>query len=277
MPAKTLSPETWLRAFSRCLWNGPPLSGKTTGTLTLPRRSLSPLFGHEIRGDAHLVVVPGELGYSSVMPLDDYHVHAWEFDNNATTPAFRELWTEFNAEVLAILTGKQGEVASLTFDGLHKMYELIMRVEGWSPAMVDDKESGKQYVKYHALFTNFMSRALASSVPFIGATCYDGNEPIEPNSKQMQVFPMLPGQMAKLVLGMFPVTFHTTREQTGKYIWTVRPVGKMQACGLHVPVAIAKRFPDQIEVTVDAKGEVRGGWFEIEKIIRDVMGGGEKQ
>ncbi len=272
MPAKTLSADTWLKSLSRCLWNGPPLSGKTTGTLTLPRRSLSGVLGREVKGDLHLVVVPGELGYSSVLPADDYHIHAWEFDSNATTLVFKELWAELNAVVLEILTGKKGEVSTLVFDGLHKLYDLIMRVEGWSPAMVDDKESGKQYVKYHALFNNFMSRALGSSIPFVGATCYDGLEPIEPNSKVTQVMPMLPGQMAKLVLGMFPVTFHTSQE-AGRYYWALRPTGKMQAAGLHVPAQIARRFPDRIEVTVGPDGTVSGGWFEIEKIVQRAVGG----
>lgn len=253
MPPKILTRTDWMKAFSRPLWNGPPLSGKTTGTKTLPR-------------PVHLVVVPGELGHSSVMPEDDYTIHAWEVDHEAPLLKWQELWKELQQRVLEVLTGKHGAVTSLVFDGLHRLYDIIMRVEGWTPALVDDKEGGKQYVKYHALFTNFLSRALASSVPLVGATVYDGLEPIEPGSKITQIFPLLPGRMAKDVMGMFPVVFHTTTE-AGRFYWQLKAVGKLQAAGMHVPVEIARKFPEKIEVVFGADGTAKGGWYEITRIL----------
>lgn len=249
-----LDQSSWRRSFSRILWNGPPLSGKTTGTLTLPR-------------PCHLVVAPGELGYSSVLPEPDYHIYAWEYDQNDMKVNPRDIWKEMNEVLTEILQGKHGEVKSLVFDGLHKLYDLVMRIEGWQASMIDDKEAGKQYVKYHATFSSFLSRMLASSVPLVGATCYDGLEPIEPGSKLTQIFPMLPGKMAKEVMGMFPVVFHTSQEST-RYYWALRATGKMQAAGLHVPTRMIAMIPERIEIQVDKKtGEVKGGWKEIEKIL----------
>jgi len=258
-----LDREAWRRAFSRVLWNGPPLSGKTTGTLTLPR-------------PCHLVVAPGEHGYSSVEPTDDYHIYAWDYDPQdvkSTTP--KEVWKELQDTVTEILTGKHGEVRSLVLDGLHKLYDLVMRVEGWNSAMVDDKEAGRQYTKYHDKFGTFLSRVLGSAIPLVGATCYDGLEPIEPGSKTMQIFPLLPGRMAKDVMGMFPVVFHTEKLQGGKFVWTLKPQGRMQAAGMHIPTRYAAVIPDNIEIKVDGKtGAVSGGWQELEAILAKV--GGEK-
>lgn len=247
MPLLELDREAWRRAFSRVLWNGPPLSGKTTGTLTLPR-------------PCHLVVAPGEHGYSSVEPTEDYHIYAWPYDpTDPKSASPREVWKELQDTVTDILTGKKGEVSSLVFDGLHKLYDLVMRVEGWNSAMVDDKEAGRQYTKYHDKFSTFLSRLLGSGVPLVGATCYDGLEPTEPGSKQMQIFPLLPGRMAKDIMGMFPVVFHTEK-QGAKYIWALKPQGRMQAAGMHIPVRYARVLPAEIEVTIDAQGEVQGGW-----------------
>jgi hypothetical protein len=250
-----LDREAWRRAFSRVLWNGPPLSGKTTGTLTLPR-------------PCHLVVAPGEHGYSSVEPTDDYHIYAWDYDlQDPKSAAPRDMLKELRDTVTDVLTGKHGEVRSLVLDGLHKLYDLVMRVEGWTSAMVDDKEAGRQYTKYHDTFGTFLSRILGSAVPLVGATCYDGLEPVEPGSKQMQIFPLLPGRMAKDIMGMFPVVFHTERQTGGRFVWTLKPQGKMQAAGLHIPTRYAAAIPEQIEVRVDGKGVVTGGWQELEKIL----------
>ena len=260
MPLVQIDRNAWRRAFSRPLWNGPPLTGKTTGTLTLPR-------------PCHLLVAPGEHGYSSVEPADDYHVYAWDFDaTNPKSAAPREVWGELQAVVTDILTGKKGEVQSLVIDGLHKLYDLVMRVEGWNSAMVDDKEAGRQYTKYHDKFGTFLSRVLGSGVPLVGATCYDGLEPVEPGSKQMQVFPLLPGRMAKDVMGMFPVVFHTEKTMQGKYVWTLKPQGKMQAAGMHIPVRYLKALPNEIEVSVGANGEVQGGWHTITALLTKMEG-----
>jgi hypothetical protein len=239
------------------LWNGPPLSGKTTGTLTLPR-------------PCHLVVAPGESGYSSVEPADDFHIYAWRWDAQSPNVPYAQIWRELNDTVTEILSGKRGEVQSLVIDGLHKLYDLVMRSEGWNSSMVDDKEAGRQYTKYHDRFGTFLARVIGSGVPLVGATCYDGLEPIEPGSKSMQLFPLLPGRMAKDVMGMFPVVFHTEMEGP-RYYWKLKPVGRMQAAGLHVPARFLKLIPEKIEIVVDKEsGRVKGGWTAITELLGEV-------
>ena len=259
MPLKQITRDTWRRSFSRILWNGPPLTGKTTGTLTLPR-------------PCHLLVAPGELGYSSVEPTDDYHIYAWDFDPALPAIPYAAIWAEIRETVTEILTGKRGEVASLVIDGLHKLYDLVMRVDGWTPSLVDDKESGKQYTKYHATFGTFLARVLGSGIPLVGATAYDGLEAIDPENRKAgtQIYPMLPGKMAKEIMGMFPVVFHTAVEGQ-RYYWTLRAQGKMQAAGMHIPTRYLALLPDRVEVTVDKRtGAVGGGWKTIEEILAKV-------
>lgn len=257
MPLKVLTKDSWKRSFSRVLLNGPPLSGKTTGSLTMPR-------------PCHVVVAPGELGYSSVEPTEDFHIYAWDYDATKPNQSHREVWNELNATVQDILTGKYGAVETLFVDGLHKLYDLVMRTEGWNSAMVDDKEAGRQYTKYHDRFTTFMSKVLSSAVPLVAASCYDGLEPTEVGSKVMQVFPLLPGRMAKDVMGMFPVVFHTSQEPGGRYMWSLKPAGRMQAAGMHVPARFLRIIPEKIEVTIDPKtGEVQGGWHTLSSLLTD--------
>lgn len=260
MPLLPIDREAWRRAFSRVLWNGAPLTGKTTGTLTLPR-------------PCHLVVAPGELGYSSVEPAEDYKIYAWKYDpTDPTADKPRDVWAAMQQQVTDILAGKEGPVASLVVDGLHKLYDLVMRVEGWTAAMVDDKEAGRQYTKYHDKFGTFLARVLGSGVPLVGATCYDGLEPVEPGVKgsPMQIFPLLPGRMAKDIMGMFPVVFHTEKQPPNKYLWALKPQGKMQAAGMHIPTRYAATLPNEIEVRVDAAGNVSGGWKTLEAMLAKV-------
>ena len=78
---------------------------------------------------------------------------------------------------------------------------------------------------------------------------------------------------------MFPLVFHCSKEAAGqatKWLWTVRPTTRMQAAGLHVPVQIARRFPDTIPVEFGhADGEpVAGtGWAVVERIVAELLGG----
>lgn len=237
----------WRRALYRPLLNGPPLSGKTTSTKTFPRRSLSKSYQRNITGDTFLVVVPGEHGHTSVLPEDDYHIFAWEIDPTSATNEYKKWWVEFESTLREIVTGKHGPVETLVIDGLHLLYDLVMRVNGWTPAMVDDKESGRQYTKYHADFLNFVSKWLQSPVPMVAATCFDGLEPMESDNPRSlkQIYPSLPGMMAKRIMGVFPVIIHTEGQQgdVKSFKWALRPLGKTQAAGMHLPQTLAEKFP----------------------------------
>lgn len=222
--------------------NGPPLSGKTTSMLTFPPKR-------------HILIAPGELGHSSVREDKDTALYYWEFNPNATTVQFLRMWTYVQQLTREILAGKHGEITTFGLDGLHKLYYLIMKSNGFTSA-TDPRE----YTKYHEQFTNYMNGILASPVAYVVASSYDGVEALEAGSKVTQVFPDLPGKMAKQIMGMFPVVLHSERNGEGnreKFMWRLRSTGKVQAAGMHIPVDIRAKFPEEVEQD----------WGQIEKVV----------
>jgi hypothetical protein len=237
--------DSWKSTFRRLLINGPPISGKSTSLLTFPPKR-------------HILVAPGELGHSSLREDDDTKVYYWRFDPSATTIQYMKLWISVQKLTNDILSGACGEVNTFAWDGLHKLYYLIMKAFGWTSST-----DPRQYVKYHEAFENYIRPVLGSNVPYVVATTYDGQEAVEAGSNITKVYPDLPGKMAKQVMGMFPVVFHSERRGEGDketFIWQLRTTGKVQGCGLHLPVELSKQFP----------AEVEQDWNRIEAIVEGV-------
>ena len=224
--------DSWKSTFRRVLLNGPPLSGKTTALKTFPAKR-------------HLLIAPGELGHSSIQEDDDTKIYYWEFDPNATKVAYSRVWAHIQVITTNILKGMYGDITTFGIDGLHKLYYVIMKSHGFTP-----DSDPRDYVRYHETFTNYMNSILQSPTPFVVATSYDGVEALEAGSKISQIFPDLPGKMAKQVMGMFPCVFHTERsgdDGKEKYIWRLRANGKIQGVGMHLPQDIKAKFPAEIE------------------------------
>ena len=243
MPVITeVSRDAWRTIFRRTLLNGPPLSGKTTSLKTWPAKR-------------HIMIAPGELGHSSILPDDDTRMYYWEFDPRASMVQYSRVLEEVRQTVRDILGGKYGDVTTFALDGLHKLYYLIMKSHGHT---IDT--DAKEYARYHETFTQILAPILGSAVPFVAMTCYDGQEAMEPGSKVTQLFPDLPGRMAKQIMGMFPVTLHSERQGDGdkqRFVWRLRAQGKVQGAGLHVPKEIADKFP----------AELPQDWGGVEKIL----------
>lgn len=246
MPVITeVSKDAWKRIFRRTLENGPPLSGKTTAMKTWPPKR-------------HLIIAPGELGHSSILPDDDTRMYFWEFDPTASRTDYKKVLVELEIVVREILCGKYGEVVTFGLDGLHKLYYVIMKANGFT---IDTDT--REYARYHEAFTQLIGPILGSNVPYIVMTCYDGQEAIEAGSKVTQVFPQLPGRMAKEVMGLFPVVLHTKRVGDGQkqqFLWELKASGKMQGAGMHLPVEIAAKFP----------AEMDQDWRQVEAIINSI-------
>lgn len=239
---ETIDLDAWKNTFRRVLINGAPLSGKTTSFKTFPPKR-------------HLLIAPGELGHSSIQEDEDTKLYYWEFDPLAPNLQFSRLWIYVQKLTQEILQGKHGEVTTFGVDGLHKLYYVIMKAKGFT---VDSDP--KEYVKYHETFTTYMQSIIQSTTPFVVATSYDGNEALEAGSKITQIFPDLPGKMAKQIMGMFPVVLHSERAGEGtteRFIWRLRASGKVQGVGLHVPSEIRAKFPPEVEQD----------WRKIEAII----------
>lgn len=234
--------DAWKQTFRRVLVNGPPLSGKSTSFLTFPPKR-------------HIIVAPGELGHSSIREDENTKLYYWEFDPGVSNVQYLKTWVNVQKLTTEILSGKHGEITTLGMDGLHKLYFLIMKAKGFT---VDSDP--KEYVKYHEEFSRYMHMILGSSVSYVVASSYDGVEALEAGSKITQVFPDLPGKMAKQVMGMFPVVLHAERRGDGdkeKFMWQLRSTGKVQAAGMHLPADIRGQFPSEIEQD----------WQKIETII----------
>lgn len=236
--------DGWKNTFRRVLVNGPPLSGKTTSFLTFPPKR-------------HIFIAPGELGHSSVREDETTKLYYWEFDPNSTNVQYMRTWVYVQRLTQEILAGKHGEVTTFCIDGLHKLYYVIMKAMGFT-----SNSDPKEYVKYHEAFANYMHFVLGGPTPFVVASSYDGNEAVEAGSKVTQIFPDLPGKMAKQVMGMFPVVLHSERNgelEKERFTWRLRASGKIQGVGMHLPIEIKKRFPAEIDQD----------WRKIEAIVNE--------
>lgn len=234
--------DSWKSTFRRVLLNGPPLSGKTTSFLTFPAKR-------------HIIVAPGELGHSSLREDENTKLYYWEFDPAVSNIQYLKTWVNVQKITHSIIAGEYGEVTTFAFDGLHKLYYLIMKAKGYT---VDSDP--REYVKYHEEFSKYMHLILGSKIPYVVASAYDGAEAIEAGSKITAIFPDLPGKMSKQVMGMFPVVFHTERSGEGdkeKYTWRLRATGKVQAAGMHLPTDLKAKFPAELDQN----------WAEVERIL----------
>jgi hypothetical protein len=234
--------DAWKNTFRRLLVNGPPLSGKSTSFLTFPPKR-------------HIIVAPGELGHSSLREDGDTKLYYWQFDPGVSNMQYLKTWINVQKITNDVISGKFGEVTTFAFDGLHKLYYLIMKAKGYT---VDSDP--RDYVKYHEEFSKYMHLILGSKIPYVVASSYDGVEAVETGSKITAIFPDLPGKMAKQVMGMFPVVFHAERSGEGdkeKFIWRLRATGKVQAVGMHLPADLKLNFPAEIDQD----------WRKVEEIL----------
>lgn len=250
----TVSPDRWKSLFRRALINGAPLSGKTTSLKTWPAKTKE-----HPKGKRHILVAPGELGHSSILPDEDTGLYFWEFDPTAGAVEHAKVWAELQAVTNDIIKGKYGEVTSFCFDGLHKLYYLIQKAKGFTP----DVEA-KEYVRYHELFSGYVKPILGSNIPYVAMTCYDGREAVEPGSKITEIYPDLPGKMAKAIMGEFPIIIHSDRTGEGdkqRFTWRLKASGKVQAAGMHLPKEIAEKFP----------AEMAQDWQAVEAIVAQIV------
>ncbi len=240
---KPLTPEVWRRKFSRSLIVGPPNSWKTTSLLTWPR----PL---------HVLVYPGEKGASS-LPTDaaDVHVYTWEHDVT-TAPTPGAIVKAIESLTVEILAGKHGPIATFAGDGLHKLYGAFFDAAASGVGDPDGKERGQVFGMAHASFLDYLTTVLASSVPYVAMTVWDGLEKDDPTAKAKDapkhVWPELPGTLAKRIVGEFGTVLYaspgreTAPGQFSRGTWLTRPFGGVWGAGIKLPLAIAKTIPTTV-------------------------------
>jgi len=255
MPPIELTRLTWLRSVCRVLFTGLPLAGKSTGALTLPHRTRDGaetiVWGAPVQGDILFLVVPGEQGYSSIVPSDAIRVMAWEFRETLDLAHRRTVADEFHGALKAAITGQLGDVHTLVIDGMSWWYPLMMPLLGWTETDYLDKEGARKYSRFHAEFSRTFAPLMQSRIPVVAGTAYLDREPSDPdNPKSFKTgMPAFPGRMGRQdIFGMFPFLINCEREESqGKdtFTWRLAPSARVQSAGMHLPRELAALLPKQ--------------------------------
>lgn len=233
------SAETWDAARSRVLINGAPNMGKTTslGTFDPP---------------VHVVSVPGEHGTSSIPEGVVGHVFA-PIDPNAPRN-WQQDWLDTVNECVKIAKD-HGPDVTLALDGLHKLYAVAMNVvtKGVAAQPEGDFEAKKYGNAWNLIKYGFLDRVLHLPVRTVVMTCWVELEKDDPDDRSKEaarsLLPSLPGQSATKIMGEFAVVLYAIREGTGaaaRYLWYTQPQGKVKACGIKAPLAIASKVPPRV-------------------------------
>jgi hypothetical protein len=153
-----------------------------------------------------------------------------------------------------IISGKYGECTTFAGDGAHKLYQLYLAEATAGANLRGEDFDPRKYGNAAAKFFQYIQMVLNSNVPFVVFTCWDGHEKDDPDERganpSRHIFPELPGQSAKRIMGEFAVVLYATRQGTGgatRYIWQTAPAGKVWGAGVKMPIEIAKKLPYEIE------------------------------
>lgn len=239
------------KKFRRVLLNGPPNSGKTTSIRTWP-------------GPVHVQVFPKEKGSSSLpfRTLDGQEIIGYTPDEiDVTKPQdWRAIASDMTKTTVDILAGKFGPVKTFFGDGLHKAYQVFLAEITGGANYTGEEFDAKLYSKSHARFWEYVDMILNSGVEYIGFTCWDGLEQdnaldeSKEGKKRKHVFPDLPGQAAKKVMGEFSIVLNTGIEGVGsaaRYYWQTQPGGWVWGAGMKLPIEVSQRLKLPREVEQD--------------------------
>jgi len=231
----------WRRLLTRVLLVGPPNSGKTTSLRTFP----TPLIVQSY---------PGEKGTTSIPYAEGVKAFIGELPQPGDPVNYGQIIRETESQTTEILTGKHGPCQTFAGDGLHKLYAIYL-AEATAGASADGKDfEARLYGSAHRRFFKYLDMVCRSAVPHVVFTCWDGREKDDPDeggsSPSRHIFPELPGQAAKAVMGEFALVLYATRQGSGpaaKYLWQTQPMGKVWGAGAKLPLEIAKRLPLTVE------------------------------
>jgi hypothetical protein len=238
--------EQWKKDFRRVLINGGPHKGKTTSMLTFP-------------APRDIIIVPGELGHSSIVEDGDTSKYWWEINTQITRDKAKHLISQLKSTILEILKKPDIENGTIGLDGIHVLVQLIYKSYGFpdDEAMFGKESYGKGHGYVRNDFMDIIRSVSLSKVGHFVASSYDGNEAISPDGKKTAIFPDLPGQLAKGVMGLFPAVFHAETEGEGqdkRYYWRLQALGEIQGAGIHLPKSVRDAFPQRC----------KADWKEIE-------------
>jgi len=258
----------------RVLFSGEPNSGKSYSLNT---------FSEE--GEVHIISYPDEKGVRSLPVGDNFHVYTFTYEplpDDAKEGDYFDLLREKqrDVEILTrqLIKGEFGKVDVLVGDGLLKYYEICMgRLSRGKFTKGDPFETSGSYTTRlfgsgHQVFKNYLGEIYHSSIPlFIGTTWvkYDFEEENLSDSQKrdqmkqggQKLFPHLPGQMRRDVIGEFDASILCTWSMFNKCatcavaqknnkpfekeehrVWQLCPFGDAQFVGIK-DARIGKKYP----------------------------------
>ena len=229
------------------LLTGQPNSGKTQSLVTFMATYPAKL--------AAYLCYPDEQG-SSTFPSNHPNVAvriAWDDVDPAKKISYSALWDEIVSVTADVLVGKHGKVELFFGDGLHKLHAVSLgKVTGGISAMSLDFDA-KLYSDAKKLtlgYIHMIQRAGSIYLPVF--TVWEGREKDNPDSLDKKpsrhIYPELPGQLAKEIIGEFGVVLYATRKGTGvegaKYLWQTRPLDQVWGCGIKKPIEVSSKIED---------------------------------
>ena len=245
---------------SRVAIFGPPNTLKTTAMLTWPKGKTS--YGE---GAMVIMLYPGEKGWDTI-PRDreDIIPLVWQIeDPTKVSPA--QIVREVEQTTWRALAGEYGKILTFCGDGLHKLYGWYYLQSWLEMTALFEKSQGDSaaeaarlpaYNRAHERFSLYVTKLINSSVPWLVCSMWEGrvkDNPDDPakNAKR-HVFPDLPGQMAKDIVGEFPsgvlyaeVTAPDPKGRVQGY-WLTKKTGDIWGVGLKVPEEVALKIPPRI-------------------------------
>jgi hypothetical protein len=255
----------------RHLQSGVPHSGKSFnlptfiygGDYTDEDGNLTPE-AIENAGDRHMYIVssPGEQGHKT-LPTDLPHITSYvpEMKESDSLEWSRQSVAEFEDVVNTVLSSGSNNYI-LALDGVHAYYKHVLNIITSGSYLKGEEFEQVLYGRAHSKFGNFMAKLYNSAIPLIICTTWEewearaGNDPVrfrDANQPQY-LWPAIPGQMAKAVVGMFDsrlscrlekTCFHSNCEESGKrehHVWQFMDGGAVRGVGIKGLRKITKKM-----------------------------------
>ena len=240
MPYRMMEENDWLRWQSRILNAGDPYSGKTGSFLTWPR----PL---------HAVISPGEQGAGAIRhdPAAGVFVHIFDLDPKERSSQVTRQVMDRTVEIIA---GTYGPVQTLAVDGVHKLSDFYLDAATNGDYFSGEEFEPRLYVAARRELINYMNKCRFSGVQNVVFTCWAGPErdTAKKEEKSTHIWPDLPGQLAKRILGEYTAVLYArviAGEKPGdppRYVWQLKPDNEIWGCGIKAPKEISEKLPKYI-------------------------------
>lgn len=252
MPFVEMTTEAFNPA-RRVMVAGEPNTLKTTSLLKWPRPSI-------------VLSAPGEKGWETLRGAGEgLTAKVWQI-NEMEKLSPQLVVNELESETWKALSTPGLQTFAL--DGLHKVYGWHYkiarnRLEGSKlgpkdgtdqdhAAAADRAAYGNETSGAYASMMLYLTRILASPVPYVVITCWIEPEPDAPRSQSAHDFPALPGKLAKRIVGEFGVVVAaevTLPDLKGHVVgkWQIRKEGKVWGVGVKVNPELAKTLPSKID------------------------------